>query len=171
MEFIFLTLDVILAYFHRQVYTRFIVALTSDVVGVKLLREGSPINGAPPPPLPITLFLPFGLGRVSCRRHNMRWPLVISCRTHNMQWQLVIVQYIWVDGSAISPAAVQWWSPEGGRICILWYPNPGLLLSNNSWMVMHFFHVHCSKKSQENPKGPKFSILKFFIRNKNVYVL
>ena len=33
-----------------------------------------------------------------------------------------------------------------------------------------FFHVHCSTKSQENPKGPKFSILKFLII-KNVYVL
>ena len=27
-----------------------------------------------------------------------------------------------------------------------------------------FFHVHCSTKSQENPRGPKVSILKFFIR-------
>ena len=26
-----------------------------------------------------------------------------------------------------------------------------------------FFDVHCSTKSQENPKGPKFSILKFLI--------
>ena len=34
-----------------------------------------------------------------------------------------------------------------------------------------FFQVHCSTKSQENPKGPKFSILKFFIRKKDVYVL
>ena len=33
-----------------------------------------------------------------------------------------------------------------------------------------FFHVHCSSKSQENPKGPKFSIFKFRIR-KNVHVL
>ena len=30
------------------------------------------------------------------------------------------------------------------------------------------FHVHCSTKSQENPKGPKFSILKFFVRKKCV---
>ena len=29
-----------------------------------------------------------------------------------------------------------------------------------------FFHVHCSTKSQENPKGSKFSILKFLIRKK-----
>ena len=29
-----------------------------------------------------------------------------------------------------------------------------------------FFHVHCSTKSQENPKGTKFSILKFPIRKK-----
>ena len=29
-----------------------------------------------------------------------------------------------------------------------------------------FFHVHCSTKSQENPKGLKFSILKFLIRKK-----
>ena len=32
-----------------------------------------------------------------------------------------------------------------------------------------FFHVHCSTKSQENPKGPKFSILKFLIRKKCAY--
>ena len=31
---------------------------------------------------------------------------------------------------------------------------------------MHFFHVHCSTKSQENLKGPKFSILKFLVRKK-----
>ena len=31
-----------------------------------------------------------------------------------------------------------------------------------------FCHVHCSTKSQENPKGPKFSILKFLIRKKGV---
>ena len=31
-----------------------------------------------------------------------------------------------------------------------------------------FFHVHCSTKSQENSKGPKFSILKFLIRKKCV---
>ena len=34
-----------------------------------------------------------------------------------------------------------------------------------------FFHVHCTKKSQENPNGPKLSILKFFIKKKNVHVL
>ena len=31
-----------------------------------------------------------------------------------------------------------------------------------------FFHVYCSTKSQENHKGPKFSILKFLIRKKCV---
>ena len=31
-----------------------------------------------------------------------------------------------------------------------------------------FFHVHCGTKSKENPKGPKFSILKFLIRKKCV---
>ena len=31
-----------------------------------------------------------------------------------------------------------------------------------------FLHVHCSTKSQENPKGPRFSILKFLIRKKCV---
>ena len=31
-----------------------------------------------------------------------------------------------------------------------------------------FFHVHCSTKSQESPKGPKFSIPKFSIRKKCV---
>ena len=73
-----------------------------------------------------------------------------------------------------SSVVKSWWRSRGlatwklQRICILWYLNPGLLLPYNMWMVMHFFHVHCSKKSQENPKGPKFSILKFFIRKKCV---
>ena len=34
-----------------------------------------------------------------------------------------------------------------------------------------FFHMHCSTKSQEYRKGPKFSILNFLIRKKIVYVL
>ena len=29
-----------------------------------------------------------------------------------------------------------------------------------------FFHVHFSTKSQENPKGPQFSILKSLVRKK-----
>ena len=43
--------------------------------------------------------------------------------------------------------------------------------SNNAQQYLDsyaFFHVHYSTKSQENPKGPKFSILKFFIRKKCV---
>ena len=34
-----------------------------------------------------------------------------------------------------------------------------------------FFHVHCGTKSQENPKGPKFSILKFLIRKCVFHIL
>ena len=55
------------------------------------------------------------------------------------------------------------------RICILRYLNLGLILPNNTWMVLHFFQFHCSTKSQENPKGPKFSILRFLIRKKCVF--
>ena len=60
-----------------------------------------------------------------------------------------------------------WWRSRGRapwklqRICILRYLILDLILPNNRWMV-----VHCSTKSQENPKGPKFSILKFLIRKK-----
>ena len=44
----------------------------------KQWRGGSEAAGeaarlmAPPPPPPVILLLPFGLGRVSCRRHNMQ---------------------------------------------------------------------------------------------------
>ena len=31
-----------------------------------------------------------------------------------------------------------------------------------------FFHVHCNKRSQENSKGLKFSVLKFIIRKRCV---
>ena len=49
-------------------------------------------------------------------------------------------------------------------------PNSGSNIAQQYVDGCAFFHVHCSTKSQENPKGKKFSILKFLIR-KNVNVL
>ena len=111
--------------------------------------RGSPINGAPS-----HTFLPLGLGRVSCLRHNMR------------------NTFVWMGAYKPCSSSIvgSWWRSRGRapwklqRICILWYLNLGLILPNNTWMVYAFFHVYCSTKSQENPKGPKFSILKFLIR-------
>ena len=60
---------------------------------------------------------------------------------------------------------VQW---KLQRICILRSLNLGLILPNNTSMVMHFFHMHCSTKSKKNPKAPKFSVLNFLIRRKCV---
>ena len=52
------------------------------------------------------------------------------------------------------------------RICILRYLNLGQQYVDG----YAFFHVHCSTKSQENPKDPQFSILKL-MKKENVYVL
>ena len=34
-------------------------------------------------------------------------------------------------------------------------PKTGPKMDQNTWMVMHFFYVHCSTKSQENSKRSK----------------
>ena len=62
-----------------------------------------------------------------------------------------------------------WWSSRGlatwklQRICILWYLNPGLLLPNNTWMVMHPF-IYIAVKSHR--KIPKVQNSQVFIRKK-----
>ena len=43
-------------------------------------------------------------------------------------------------------------------------PKSGSIIAQQYVDGYAFFHVHCSTKSKENPKGPKFSILKFLIR-------
>ena len=112
---------------------------------------GSPINGTPPPP--VILLLLFGLGRVSCRRHNMQWPSVIA-------------QYIWVNAGARrdKPPAVRWQSSCGGpgaspleapknlRYLIL-----GLILPNNRWMVMNFFMCIAVQSHRKIPKVQVFN--------------
>ena len=131
---------------------------TSGVVRVKLL------GGSPPPPPSSHTFLPLGLGRVSCRRHNMQWPLRGHCAIHLGGWGRykppkqfhgrVLVQFQGL-GPLDAPKNLHLTVPKSE--------------SNNAQQYVYsyaFFHVHCSTKSQENPKGPKFSILKFLIRKK-----
>ena len=93
------------------------------------------INGAPPSS---HTFLPLGLGSVSCRRHNMQpsSATVGHCAIDLDRW------------GATSPPGFLWQSPGGGqgglvpwklqRICFLWYLNLGLILLNNTWMVIYF---------------------------------
>ena len=57
------------------------------------------------------------------------------------------------------------WS-EGPKNLHLTVPKSGSNIAQEYVDGYAFFHVHCSTKSQENPKGPKFSIVKFPIRKK-----
>ena len=67
-----------------------------------------------------------------------------------------------------------WWSSRGAlpleapKNLHLMVPKSGPNTAQQYADGYAFFHVHCSTKSQENPKGPKFSILKFLIRKKCV---
>ena len=96
----------------------------------------------PPPPPPVILLLPFGLGRVACRRHNM--------------------QYISVDAGATSPQQFH------GRVlvevqgaCILQYLILGLILPNNRWMVTHFFMCIAVQSHRKIPKVQSFQFSSF----------
>ena len=53
---------------------------------------------------------------------------------------------------------------EASKNLHLTVPNSGSNIVQQQVDGCAFFHVHCSTKSQGNPKGPKFSILKFLIR-------
>ena len=65
------------------------------------------------------------------------------------------------------PPAVPLWS-EAPKNLHLTAPNSGSNTAQQYVDGFAFFHVHCSTKSQENPKGPTFLILKFLIRKKCV---
>ena len=62
---------------------------------------------------------------------------------------------------AASPSNL--WS-EGPKNLHLTEPKSGSIIAKQYVDGYEFFHVHRSTKSQENPKGPKFSILKFLIK-------
>ena len=67
------------------------------------------------------------------------------------------------------PVEVQEGSPlEAPKNLHLMVPKSGSNIAQQCVDGYAFLHVHCSTKSQENPKGPKLSILKFLIRKKCV---
>ena len=61
-----------------------------------------------------------------------------------------------------------WWSsaPGSSKNLHLTAPRSGSNIAQQYVDGYALFHVHCSTKSQENPKCPKLSILKFLIRKK-----
>ena len=78
--------------------------------------------------------------------------------------------------SPSSSMVESWWRSRGRapwklqRICILWYLNLGLILPNNSWMVMHFFMCIAVQSHRKIPKVQNFQFSSF-LSEKNVYVL
>ena len=60
-----------------------------------------------------------------------------------------------------------WWRFRGlalwklQRICILWYLNLGLILPNNTWMIMHFFMCIAVQSHRKIPKVQNFQFSSF----------
>ena len=129
------------------------------------------------PPLPVIIFLPLGLDAchvvgTTCNDH---WSFHVVGTICNDRWSLCN-KFGWME-------ALQAPQRFNGKVVVevqgarhLEAPkNLHLMVSKSRSIIAQqyvgrfaFFHVHCCKKSQENPKGPKFSILKFFIRKKCV---
>ena len=80
----------------------------------------------------------------------------------------------WGSYKPCSSSMVKSWRRSRGlatweiqRICILLYLNPGALLSNNTWMVMHFFIYIAVKSHRKIPKVKNFQFSSF-LSEKNV---
>ena len=54
------------------------------------------------------------------------------------------------------------------RICILWYLNLGLILPNNTWMVMHFFICIAVQNHRKIPKIQNLQFSSFLSEKKCV---
>ena len=124
---------------------------------------GSPINGALP--RPSHTFLPLGLRRrvMSKAQHAIT---VGHCTIHLGEWGALQAPQqfhgrVLVEIQGVRPL-------EAPKNLNLTVPKPGSDIAQQYVDGYAFFHVHCSIKSKENPKGPKFSILKFLIRKKCV---
>ena len=69
---------------------------------------------------------------------------------------------------ALSSSMVEsWWRSRGRApwkfqiICILWYLNLGLILPNNTWMVVHFFMCIAVQSHSKIPKVQNFQFSSF----------
>ena len=82
-----------------------------------------------------------------------------------MQRPSVIVQYIWVDGALQAAATC---GVKVQRICILRYLNLGLILPNNTWMVMHLFMCIAVQSHRKIPKLQNFQFSSFLSERKCV---
>ena len=114
----------------------------NGVVGVKLL--GAALLMAPPAS---HAFLSLGLGCVSCRRHNMQ------------QFNGKVV----VEVQGARHLEAPW--PKNLHLIV---PKSRSIIAQQYVDGYAFFHVHCSKKSQEIPKVQNFQFSSFFIRQKCV---
>ena len=135
--------------------------LGSDVVGVKLLGGGGAALLMAPPTS--HTFLPLGLGRVSCRRHNMQWLFKSLWNTFGWMGALQAPQQF--NGKVVVEVqgARHLEAPKNLHFMV---PKSRSIIAQQYVDGYAFFHVHFSKKSQENPKGPKFSLLKFLSEKK-----
>ena len=101
-------------------------------------------------------FLPFDLGRVSMSlRNTFEWTGALQAGPQQFNGKVVVE----VQGThhLEAPKDLHLMVPKSRSIIVQQY------VDGNA-----FFHVHCSTKSQENPKVPKFSILKFLSEKKCV---
>ena len=143
-------------------------------MGVKLLNGwggGSPING--PPPVILFCLLVWDACHVVGATCNDHWPFHVVGTTCNDRWSLrntfgwmgalqALQQFNFKVVVEVQVAR----HLEAPKNLHLMVPKSRSIIAQQYVDGYAFFHVHCSKKSQENPKGPKFPVLKFFIRKK-----
>ena len=117
---------------------------------VKLLEKAARLM-APPPSHTFCL-----LGRVSCLGRSLR---------NAFGWMGALQAPQQCHGRVL--VEVQGARPlEAPKNLHLTVPKSGSNIAQQYVDGYALFHVHFSTKSQENPKGPQFSILKFLIRKK-----
>ena len=130
------------------------------MVGVKLLGEGggSSVNGAPPPTSYTFCLFVWDACHVVGTTCNDHWSLRnkfewMGAQQAPQQFNGKVVVEVQGARHLEAPKKLHLMVPKSRSVTAQQYVDG-----------YAFFHLHCSKKSQENPKGPKFSILKFFIR-------
>ena len=132
---------------------------SSGVMGVELLG-GSPINS--PHQSYFFCLLVWDACRVVGTTGNDRWSL-----RNTVEW---MGRYKPPSSSMVK----SWWKSKGAyhleapKNLHLMVPKSRSIIAQEYVDGYAFFHVHGNTKSQENPKGPKFSILKFLSEKKCV---
>ena len=142
------------------------VVISSSMVGVKLLggRGEAALLMSPPASHTFCLLVWDGCHVVGTLC-NDRWSL-----RNTFGWMGVLQALQQFNGKVLVEVqgAHQLEAPKNLHLMV---PKSRSIIAQQYVDSYAFFHVHCSTKSQENPKGPKIFNSQAFYQKKNLYVL